>query len=105
MIDGPVWSNLWHGATMGLAAFVGRAVFLSHRARVKNRRLWGWHLVWEIPVVAAGYYVGLAAAEYWNLGDATTRLIILIAAYLGPGGIEMLACRWLKARGQDADKI
>lgn len=78
---------LWGAAaTSFLAAVAGRLVFHGAEVRAGRRRLAGWYLVWELPILVFMAILGEAIGSYFNLSREVTTGIVAALSYLGPRG-------------------
>jgi hypothetical protein len=84
-------------ATGWAAAVAGRLAWHSRLAQKGARGFISWELAWEIPTVLFGYYLGLGVATWLGLkAGPVVNGVILVVAYLGPGGVTVGAQMWWK---------
>lgn len=77
-------------AATGGAGMLGRIVFHAVQVQKGARKPFSMVLLWDIPVAVFMGWVALGAATWLRVPWEPTVSIALIAAYLGPYGIDTL---------------
>ena len=83
------------GTSAFAAAVGGRLAWHTRLVQQGERAFLSWELLLELPLVFVGYILGSATAEY--LGYANSPIangIVMVVAYLGPGGVQSLAMKY-----------
>lgn len=73
------------GTTL-LAAFLARLVYHGGEVKLGRRPLFGWHLLWELPIAVTMAFVAEALSSYLGLSAETTTGVVAVLSYLGPRG-------------------
>jgi hypothetical protein len=84
-----------------VAALVGRMAKHVILAQSGQRKLFGWHLLLELPVAIFMGFVGSGLAEWLNLSNHAATGLIAALSYLGPSAIEIIIIRWIENRSKD----
>lgn len=86
-------------ATTLIGAFAGRLMYHVGEVRKQKRRLFGWEVLWELPVAIGMAIIGEGLASYLGFEQPVSTAIIAALAYYGPRGAEVMLERII-ARGQ-----
>ena len=73
------------GATL-LAAALARLVYHGGEVKAGRRPLFGWHLIWEVPIAVTMAFVAEALSSYFGLSAEVTTGVVAVLSYLGPRG-------------------
>lgn len=87
---------------------IGRLTFHAIQVQKGVRKPFSWVLLWDLPVAVTMGWIALGLATWLKVPWESTISISLIAAYLGPYGIDTLFAKWAefkfgkeKADGQE----
>lgn len=80
------------------AALFGRLVWHIRQVQKGERRMWSAELAYELPAVAACYWVANGLVAYLDLPVEAAQGVTFLIAYLGPDGFQALLERYLKGR-------
>ena len=77
------------------AAIGGRLAWHTRLVQQGERNFISWELALELPLVFVGYVLGTAAADYLGYTNSmVANAIVMVVAYLGPGGVQALMMRY-----------
>ncbi len=79
-------------------ALAGRLAAHSRAVQAGQRRFWGPHLLWELPIAVCMGYIGAGVAEIMGLSGSPQLAVVAAASYLGPDGVEAIVTRILDRR-------
>lgn len=80
------------------AAIAGRMMAHAKAVQDGQRRFFGPHLLWEIPIALGMGYIAAGSAEWMGLAGNPQLALVAAASYLGPSGVEALLGRLMAAR-------
>jgi hypothetical protein len=69
-------------------AWLGRMMHHVRLVQMRKRRFWALHLVWEIFTALAIGLIADGVASYMGLTGKPATALVIVVAYLGPGGLE-----------------
>lgn len=80
------------------AAIIGRITALLVHKPYEGRSAFGWHLLWELPLVFFSVLIGAGLSQWLGYQGTKVELaIIATCAYVGPREAEHMLVRYLKA--------
>ena len=82
------------------AATFGRLMFHGIEVRAKRRKILGPELLWELPTALGMGFVGEGISSYFALQDNARTAAIVVLAYLGPRGAQVLAEKIIGGKGE-----
>lgn len=86
----------WVGVIV--AAIAGRMMAHAVAVQAGQRRFFGPHLFWEIPIAIGMGYIAAGTGEWLGLSGNPQLGLVAAASYLGPNGVEALMSRLLAGR-------
>ncbi len=78
-------------------AWLGRMMHHVRLVQRRKRRFCSWHLVWEVFTALAIGLIADGIAAYLGLVGKPAIAVVIVVAYLGPGGLEA-GVLWLAER-------
>lgn len=99
-MDATTWSSLtshldgW-ATSAWLAAVAGRMAWHTRLVQKGERRFISKELLFEIPIVFFTYLIGTGIVAYFGWHGATAGACVSVVSYLGPGGLQVMAQRYV----------
>lgn len=80
---------------IGGAGLLGRLTYHARQVQLGRRKPFSWVLLWDIPVALCMGWIAMGLSTWllktpWN----ATVSIALVAAYLGPYGMDTVFSKW-----------
>ena len=83
-----------------LAACLGRLIRHLQLVQKGLRRIWGAHLLLELPVAIFMGFVGSGLADWLMLSEKSTIGLVAALSYLGPATLEQITIRLFINQGE-----
>ena len=92
--------DAWFGG--GITTLIGAALgqYMHHvnEVRAERRRVFGWEIVWELPISVGMAVMGESLSSYLGFDHTVGVGVIAFLAYLGPKLFEVLIIKYLMAK-------
>jgi len=94
----PGWDNAFPWVATGGAGIMGRLLYHAKQIQAGKRKPLGWVLFWDIPIALGMGWLALGLATWLKISWEPTFSLALVAAYLGPYGIDTIFVRWTEKK-------
>lgn len=89
--------NAWGGGILtGLVgALLGSAMRHGSEVLSGKKKLIGWYLMWEVPIIFCIIMIGDAVGDYFDFSPTITAGLIAVMSSIGPRGVMLMIEKWL----------
>ena len=88
--------SAWSAIATIVLAWLGRLMYHVRKVQRGERKFFSLHLIWELATAVCIGFVADGIASYLGLSGKPAMAMVIVVAYLGPGGIEAILFKILE---------
>lgn len=89
-------SLLGGAATTLIGAAMGRLMYHFGEVRKQRRPIFGWEILWEMPMIIGMGIIGEGLASYLGFEQPISTAIVATLSFYGPRGVEVAVDKILR---------